>query len=536
MKTEIKHIVYLMLENRSLDQLLGWLYDEKNPPLVNIPPQDKDKKPTYNGLKENTYYNLDEDCNKHYVIKGVDNMNVPIHDPHEKYSHVNKQLFDTEDNQSCDTKATMRGFYKDFATYHDNDDHVDQIMQTYTPEDLPVLNGLAKAFAVSDRYFCSVPTQTNCNRAFAAAGNSVNINKQNEPEAFVNNRKFSHKLGHLSQPFGNLFSQNTMWNVLWEHGFREPSDWMHYYSTGRDWERWLGLEGYTYTRDLMTQLHPKKFNKHFDGMAVFFENAKAGKLPRFSFLEPEWGLEIPVLGIDVGAQGTDYHPPTNLIPGETFVKKVYDSLTSNKDAWANTLLIINFDEHGGTYDHVGPTPCATAPWANASDGTPTPTETNRELGFDFKRFGVRVPLLLVSPRIQESTVFRAEGDIPYDHTSVIATILKMFEIPKTAWQLGSRTANAPTFENIFEGNPVRQDIPVVEVNKHPKTIEDIATKTPPNDIHLQVAHNILYRFIKKEGLSKDDIDKLDLPKLVDAENALHLSTLLKAAVNTIRNR
>lgn len=525
MKNEIKHIVYLMLENRSFDQLLGWLYDGTQP-LVNIPKQET---PSYNGLKEKTYFNLDKNGQKHYVIKGVDNMNVPIHDPHEKYNHVNVQLFGTEDNQPCDKKPTMEGFYEDFASYNDQ---VHQIMQSYTPNDLPVLNGLAKNFGVSDHYFCSVPTQTNCNRAFAASGNSLGINDGGQLEAFVNNRDFSYLPPHLSQPVGKQFNQKTMWNVISDNGFDQPSDWMHYYSQGAWWEDLLGLQGYAYTRDLMTQLQDKCLDQHFDKIDTFFERAEAGTLPKVCFLEPEWGLEFPIGDKDYGINGSDYHPPTNLVPGEAFVKKIYDSLTSNKETWDNTLFIINFDEHGGTYDHVGPTPCAKQPWE--SDGTHKPVI--EECQFDFKRFGVRVPLVLVSPRVQKSTVFRAAGDTPYDHTSVIATILTMLDIPKESWGLGARTANAPTFENVFEGNPVRQDIPKIEVNKNPKTLTGIETTTTPNDIHLRMAHSLLNRLIEKEGLSKEETDKLDLPKLVESKTVVDLSKTLKAALTKIKNR
>ena len=525
MKNEIKHIIYLMLENRSFDQLLGWLYDGTQP-KVNIPEQNP---PTYNGLKENTYYNLDKNGKKHYVIKGVDNMNVPIHDPHEEYSHVNIQLFETKINQPYNTKPTMGGFYKDFATYND---HMHQIMQSYTPDELPVLNGLAKNFAVSDYYFCSLPTQTNSNRAFAAAGNSLGINDDGQLEAFVSNRDFSYVPPHLSQPVGKQFNQKTMWNVLSENGLDQPSDWMHYYSQGTWYDDLLGLEGYAYTRDLMTKLQDKSLDKHFDKIDTFFERAEAGTLPKVCFLEPEWGLELPILDKDHGINGCDYHPPTNLTLGEVFVKKIYDSLTSNKKAWGNTLFIINFDEHGGTYDHVAPTPCAKQPWE--SDGTPKPQA--EECQFDFKRFGVRVPLVLVSPRIQKSTVFRATEEIPYDHTSVIATILKILGIPKESWGLGAGTANAPTFENVFEGNPIHQDIPKVEVNKSPKTITDIGAKTPPNDIHLRMAHSLLNRMIEKEGLNKEETDKLNLPKLIESKTVIELSKTLKTAVLKIKER
>ena len=70
---------------------------------------------------------------------------------------MNKQIFGSENTPIASTKPTMGGFYQDFASY---DDQTQQIMQSYTPAELPVLNGLAKNFAVSDEYFCSIPTQT----------------------------------------------------------------------------------------------------------------------------------------------------------------------------------------------------------------------------------------------------------------------------------------------------------------------------------------------------------------------------------------
>jgi phospholipase C len=82
----------------------------------------------------------------------------------------------------------------------------------------------------------------------------------------------------------------------------------------------------------------------------------------------------------------------------------------NGKAWNSTLLIITYDEHGGNYDHVAP----------PSNATPPGDGTLGEYGFDFTRFGLRVPAVLVSPRIAAGTVFRGTG--PIDHTSVLKTI------------------------------------------------------------------------------------------------------------------
>ena len=89
-----------------------------------------------------------------------------------------------------------------------------------------------------------------------------------------------------------------------------------------------------------------------------------------------------------------------------FCQSIYDALTSNEEAWKETLFIYSFDEHGGTYDHV-PTPWgAKAPWSDLSDGTAEPNLFEGDFKFD--RFGVRVPLILVSPLVPESTVFRSK--------------------------------------------------------------------------------------------------------------------------------
>jgi phospholipase C len=522
--SEIKHIVHLMLENRSFDQLLGWLYDEKNPPKINIPEQSP---PTFDGLKENTYFNLDDNGNKHYITKGTaNNMNVPSHDPHEEYEHINHQLFGSTQNPQYGQTATMGGFYQDFARLLDEPK---EIMQTYTPQELPVLNGLARHYAVSDRYFCSVPTQTNCNRAFAACGNSLGINDDGQLQGWVNNRGFSHLPPNLTQPQGKQFNQKTLWNVLSDNGMNQSSDWMHYYSQGTWWEDKLGAEGYAYTRDLMMQLQDKSFDKHFDNMDTFFKRAEAGTLPSVSFLEPEWGLQVPVADHDVGINGSDYHPPTNLQPGEAFVKKIYDALTSNKEAWENTLWIINFDEHGGTYDHVSPPWGATPPWA--SDGTPEPQVTEGDFKFD--RFGVRVPMILVSPQVPRSSVFRAPGKIPYDHTSVIATILTMMGVPKNKWGLGGRTANAPTFEHMVKSSGIREDTPSVTVNTSGTTCSTFESNAGTNDIHQRMALSIVNKAIKSKGLSDDAINKLSIPPLTDAKTPNDLSKLVKSSLDKI---
>ena len=106
-----------------------------------------------------------------------------------------------------------------------------------------------------------------------------------------------------------------------------------------------------------------------------------------------------------------------------------------------TLLIITFDEHGGTYDHVGPQWCAVPP-----------DNLVGENGFKFDLFGARIPTILISPFVRPGTVFRApEGSKhDFDHTSFIATFLKWAGVPLTeAAAQSKRVICAPTFEGAF---------------------------------------------------------------------------------------
>ncbi len=296
-------------------------------------------------------------------------------------------------------------------------------MQTYTPDQLPVLNGLAKAYAISDRWFSSVPSQTDCNRGFIGAGTS---------EGYTDNEYFE-----------EWYDSTTIWNYLYEKGV----SWKIYHQ-----DEWLGFE--CYTKHLFKQLWDYiDDSKWFPKMSQFYAEAANGSLPTFSFLEPAWYESY--LG-----NGNDYHPPGNLLPGEQFLLQVFNSLTSNKTAWNDTLLVVTFDEHGGCLDHVSPPWQAMPPW-----GTTTPPDQYLQHGFKFDRYGVRVPALLISPRIQAQTVFRSEKDwpvspyTPYDHTSIIATLLKWQGYDPAAAGLGQRVANAPTFENVITLETPRTDIP-----------------------------------------------------------------------------
>jgi phospholipase C len=125
-------------------------------------------------------------------------MDNPNPDPGEEYPHVSTQLFGTvnpDDNryksatamsepfntpEPTPAIAPMNGFVADYINNFVRTEHriptYDEyrvIMQSYTPEAVPVISTLAREFAVCDRWFCDVPSQTFANRAFFHAASSA---------------------------------------------------------------------------------------------------------------------------------------------------------------------------------------------------------------------------------------------------------------------------------------------------------------------------------------------------------------------------
>ena len=152
--------------------------------------------------------------------------------------------------------------------------------------------------------------------------------------------------------------------------------------------------------------------------AAFLADAAADRLPHVSFVEPRF------LGEEFGLSNDD-HPYADIRNGEAFLNLVYSAVTQSP-AWPRTLLIINYDEWGGFFDHVPPTT------------TPIPPADELAANQDGRR-GFRTPCLLVSPFAQRDHVAHLE----VDHTS----ILKMIE---WRWNLEPLTVRDESANNLAE--------------------------------------------------------------------------------------
>ncbi|MCG8436296.1 MAG: alkaline phosphatase family protein, partial [Gammaproteobacteria bacterium] len=225
---QIKNVVFLMLENRSLDNLLGWLY-YGNPPPLHVYPKNSPR--DYDGLYPGRYFNpayyrekfppFRKKVKDYSVVPvpnglGKNQDRVPAYDPYEElresgggWNGVMNQLFGNQDEikglPQPPTTPHMLGFLQDYYADYMVDWKGLDILWTYTPSQVKHLNGLAYNFAVSDRWFCSVPSQTNPNRAFSLCGTSLgresNLHK-NAVEQF-----------NVPTIFNGMASANKSWGL-----------------------------------------------------------------------------------------------------------------------------------------------------------------------------------------------------------------------------------------------------------------------------------------------------------------------------------
>ncbi len=413
---QVKHVVVLMMENRSFDNLLGWLYDgtDGHAPACFIP---GNAAPPFNGLSAGGYFNQNEAVNSGAQVfvsegttdwtinnKTIPATTVPNPDPGEEFASVAVQI----------GAGKMDGFMADYISWvtaaKGTADEAAQIMQTYSPAQLPVITALARSFAVSDAWHASVPSQTWPNRAFVQAGASA---------------------GHVNNA-GWPWNIPTIFDVLSSQGL----SWMVYNDTPLP----------SLTKTMFFEKYGTN-ETNFGGIGDFQTACQNRTLPVFTFLEPSFGP----YGID-----TSYHPPYDVTPAESFLAKIYNIIRDSPDR-DDILFVVLFDEHGGTYDHVVP-PAAPPGFPPATDGT----------GFAFDKFGVRVPAIVVSSYVTAGTVFRSTTGIPYDHTSVLATLRDWLGLT-AAFRTGlpsPRIVTAPTLAPVLN-LPQARAWPVIQPSISP---------------------------------------------------------------------
>jgi phospholipase C len=399
----IKHVFVLMLENRSYDHVFGF-----------------SDVGDFAGNEANVW-----NGQSFKPLAGAD-FAMP-NDPAHGFIDVLQQLSGataTYPPNGPFPKIDMSGFAANFAGQLPPA-HTASIFKGFTPQQLPVLNFLAREFCVCRRWFSSMPGPTWPNRFFVHAASSGGMDdmptRGELTESFLATG-YSFEQGTI---FQRLTKANRRWTV-WESD-ETPQTTLLAGMIEDNWESELG------TRPLLRD---------------FADFAQAIQAPEFdiayNFIEPAYGT---FFGTNPRG-GNSMHPVEDVTRGEALIKQVYDAIRRSPH-WNESLLIVVFDEHGGFYDHVPP-PAAEPPGDRALD-----TDNSRH-GFDFRQLGVRVPSLIVSPWVRKGQVDETQRD----HTSILRTIEDIFELnPLTA-----RDRAAASLVSLMSDTPLRDDAPLVASN------------------------------------------------------------------------
>jgi phospholipase C len=337
----LKHIVVLMMENRSFDHMLGAL--RKTDPRVN-------------GLT-GTETNPDPNGNPVKVQPNADYQDQLNKDPDHHFPGTDLQIFGGQ--QGSGRVANMQGFVKSYFTQTSDAGLAEQIMYYFTPDKLPVLTTLAQEFALFNSWFSSIPGPTICNRAFAHYGTSFG---QVGMDVFYIGKG-------IESIYGRMIDAGRTAKI-------------YYYDQKSSTMEIVNL----------LQHQPEVFGT----FSQFIADCNSGRLPDYSFIEPAYNDHPGPGGGQILA--SDQHPTHNAQEGERFIGMVYNAIRNNDALWASTALLVVYDEHGGLYDHVVPPACV------PGDFNASPVDTGTGMPFSFDRLGVRVPAILISPYIPKGTI------------------------------------------------------------------------------------------------------------------------------------
>jgi len=299
----IQHVVLLMLENHSFDQMLGAL-QEVFPDVNGVTPE-----------LAATRANLKLDGTA--VVQKETSERQMAFDP--KHEHINATAHLQNNNGGF-----VQEFQKAYPQCSDKD--LQEVMGYYPLDFLPALHVLGRQFTVCDNWFSSLPGPTWPNRFFALTGTCSGEVLMPAGAEMLNPKWYTEQSQHTI--FDRLSERQKTWRIY------------HY-----DFPSSLVLARQRLAQNLAGYAKIDQFFTDAAGDATAF--------PAFTFIEPQY----------FGVGQNDDHPPHNVMKAEKLIADVYNALRSNPALWESSLLVVAYDEHGGFYDHVQP-PATVAPDQN----------------------------------------------------------------------------------------------------------------------------------------------------------------------------
>lgn len=413
----VRHVFVLMLENRSFDHMLGFSGIQGSDPSTGNPT-------SIEGLIGNPHSNVDPVDGEPIPASTPADFKIPNEDgdPGHGFDDVLEQLCGKEAIYPDPANGKYppinnSGF---IASYRDSGSaHPKRVMKCFPPERVPVINALAREFAVCDHWFSSMPGPTWPNRFFIHAASSGRLDDSPSGADILSWELID----------GYRFENGTIFDRLDENCI--------------DWEI---FEGDEFPQSFaISGMHLNRLEGRFTHFERFADKVNdAGYSPSYIFIEPNYGNLLPGTSQDYTC-GTSQHPLDDVTRGEALIKEVYETIR-NSPLWESSVLIVTYDEHGGFYDHVAP-PATTAPGDTVTD------LANNKHNFDFKQLGVRVPAVVISPLVPRNTI----DQTVYDHSSVLATVERLFGLKP----LTKRDATANDFLHLFKLPAPRIDAPTV---------------------------------------------------------------------------
>jgi phospholipase C len=364
---EIQHIVVLMMENHSFDNLFGMLGRGDGFTL------------DCNGLPTATNPYGDGRIQKAFEMPTTCQLSGL---PSQEWAASHQQY----------NNGALDGFVQSMSG--------PVSMGYWTGKSLPFTYALASVFPIGDRFFCSMLGQTDPNRRFLIAGTAAGMTDDSGVS----------DLAYVTPGNGTIFDTLGAYNISWlDYAANFP----------------LGATAELYPYDDATNLLTKQT------LDQFFTDAAAGNLPSVCIVDPDYGSQ-------------SQENPQDIVVGEKLLAQVVNAVGSSPK-WANTLLIINYDEHGGYYDHVPP-PAALAP-----DLIPPLVQPTQETYEGYQRYGFRVPSVVVSPYAKRNYV----SHMVYDHTSILALIERKWNLPALTY----RDANANDLTDFLDLDAMAAGVP-----------------------------------------------------------------------------
>lgn len=511
----IQHVVVVMLENRSYDNVLGALYLGGQAPfgqggLNGLSTSESNPNPSDPSGPPILVGNQTEAKQIGGTGPAYAPTTLPMVDPGEYFTDMAQQFlnevptanpYGDGDYVPSTCPPQMQGFTTNYANLSQDappTQNVSDVMNYFTPAQLPVTAFLARNFAVCDRWFASAPTQTYTNRAFAlTAAPAVHHEVDGHDFSLIDDSEYVTdtfvEMPSLLQQLDTVCgSSQVNWKVYF-----------HDYSIAMQTVTYVATQGQSSSNVNVSTFDTADWGT--DGPVTsaaganqlgafpntFVQDLAAGWLPAFSFIEPRYFdnvatnhlppnsnhpgaaniLTLQEIADQDGNPVTATNPPIDAATGEAFLMAVYNMLRQHDTIWNSTLLIVTYDEHGGTFDHVPPPlalPCGTINWG------PTPPQNFSTLptcdyetakGFDFNVFGGRVPAIIVSPYIIPGSaippeLFVADGTTSqpfFDHTTIVKTVWDIFNLsapPSTTSSLNDRDAAAPSLAPFLSATTV----------------------------------------------------------------------------------